>query len=54
MAKTEDLVFLTYAIADDIELPAWKSIDIVCRKWAILSGFEKDQANYQAIKEQYE
>lgn len=54
MDKTEQYLFLNYAIADDIELPAWKNLDIVCRKWAILSCFEKDQANYEALKQQYQ
>lgn len=54
MAHTEDLVFLNYAVSDDLELPAWKNLDIVCRKWAILSNFEKDQANYEALKQQYQ
>jgi len=42
------------AKADDKEIPAWKRLDIVTRKWAVLSGFEKDQSNYQKMKEQYE
>jgi len=42
------------AIADDEEIPAWKRLDIVTRKWAVLTGFEKDQSNYQKMKESYE
>ena len=29
------------------EVPAWKALDIVCRKWAVLSGLERDLSNYQ-------
>ena len=42
------------AKVDDEEIPAWKRLNIVTRKWAVLSGFEKDQSNYQKMKEQYE
>jgi len=31
------------AIADDDEIPAWKRLDIVTRKWAVLTGMEKDK-----------
>jgi hypothetical protein len=41
------------AKADDEEIPAWKRLDIVTRKWAVLSEFEKDQSNYQKMKELY-
>ena len=42
------------AKADDEEIPAWKRLDIVTRKWAVLSQFEKDQSDYQKLKEMYE
>ena len=42
------------AIVADGEIPAWKALDIVTRKWAVLSGFEKDSENYRKIKEMYE
>jgi hypothetical protein len=42
------------AIADDEEIPAWKRLDIVTRKWAVLSGMEKDLSDYQKRKEMYE
>ena len=42
------------AKADDEEIPAWKALDIVTRKWAVMSGFEKDQASFLKIKEMYE
>lgn len=41
------------AIADDEEIPAWKRLDIVTRKWAVLSGMEKDFSEYQKIQEMY-
>ena len=49
-----DLFFVDHAIADDEEIPAWKRLDIVCRKWAILSQHEKDQERYQKLKESYD
>ncbi len=42
------------AIADDDEIPAWKRLDIVIRKWAVISGLEKDLSDYQKRKELYE
>ena len=42
------------AIVDDGEIPAWKALDIVTRKWAALSGMEKDLSDYQKRKELYE
>ncbi len=42
------------AKVDDNEIPPWKQLDIVCRKWATLSGFEKDLSDYQKRKEMYE
>ena len=42
------------AKADDEEIPAWKRLDIVTRKWASLSGMEKDLSDYQKIKEMYQ
>lgn len=41
------------AIADDEEIPAWKRLDIVTRKWAVLSGMEKDLNDYQKRQELY-
>ena len=46
-----DLHFVEKAIVDDDEIPAWKRLDIVCRKWAILSQHEKEQEMYQKLKE---
>ena len=51
---SDNMLFLQAARADDEEIPAWKRLDIVCRKWAIQSGFEKDQENYQKLKESQE
>lgn len=42
------------ANAQDAEIPDWKRLDLVTRKWAILSLHEKDQADYQKRKELYE
>lgn len=42
------------AVADDEEIPAWKRLDLVTRKWAALTGMEKDLSDYQKRKELYE
>jgi hypothetical protein len=42
------------AIVDDNEIPAWKRLDIVTRKWATLTGMEKDLSDYQKMKEMYQ
>ena len=42
------------AIVDDNEIPAWKRLDIVTRKWATLTGMEKDLSDYQKMKELYQ
>jgi hypothetical protein len=39
------------AKSDDEEIPAWKRLDIVTRKWATLSGMEKDLSDFQKMKE---
>jgi hypothetical protein len=33
---------------------SWKALDSVIRKWAVLSGFEKDQSDYQKMKQEYQ
>lgn len=45
------MLFLEAARADDDEIPAWKRLDIACRKWAILSLHEKDLENYEKLKD---
>jgi hypothetical protein len=42
------------AKTDDGEIPAWKRLDIVTRKWAALTGMEKDLSDYQKMKEMYQ
>jgi hypothetical protein len=49
----ENLNLWKSAKADDEEIPAWKALDIVTRKWAVLSQFEKEQSDYQKMKESY-
>jgi hypothetical protein len=41
------------AIVDDGEIPAWKALDIVCRKWATLTGFENDQEKYAELRAEF-
>jgi hypothetical protein len=42
------------AEVDNTEIPAWKSLDLVIRKWAALSGMEKDLSDYQKRMEYYQ
>jgi hypothetical protein len=42
------------AIVDDDEVPAWKRLDNVTRKWAALTGMENDLSDYQKRKELYQ
>ena len=42
------------AKADDAEIPDWKALDIVTRKWAVMSQFEKDQSDFVKMKEMYQ
>ena len=46
----QNMSFFLNARADDSEIPAWKALDIVVRKWAVLSGMEKDLSDYQKRK----
>ena len=50
----QNMSFFMNARADDREIPEWKSLDIVIRKWAVMSGLEKDLSDYQKRKEMYE
>ena len=38
---------------DDEEIPAWKRLDIVTRKWAVLTGHEKDLENYEKMRQEW-
>ena len=42
------------AIVDDEEIPAWKRLDIVTRKWAALSGHEKDMEFYEKMRQEWQ
>ena len=48
--NNENYYIWLYSIADDEEIPAWKRLEIVTRKWATLTRFEKDQDNYRKMK----
>ena len=41
------------ANVEEDEIPAWKSLDNVIRKWAVLSQHEDDLAKYTKIQEMY-
>jgi len=51
---SNDMLFLEAARADDEEIPAWKRLDIVTRKWAALTGHEKDLALYEKMKQEWQ
>ena len=38
----------------EVKQEPWEQLDEVIRKWIALSGFEKDQSDYQKMKEQYQ
>ena len=42
------------AKVDDDEIPAWKRLDVVIRKWAALTGMENDLSEYRKLKEHYQ
>lgn len=52
MSNIEHNIWLD-AIVDDGEIPAWKALDIVCRKWATLTGMEKDQQKYAELRAEF-
>ena len=35
------------------EIPAWKALDEVIRKWVVMSGLEKDLENYEKLRQSY-
>lgn len=41
-------------VAPEVEQEPWKQLDQVIRKWAVLSQFEKDQSDYQKMKQEYQ
>lgn len=32
----------------------WKELDLILRRWAVMSQWEKDQENYQNLKDEYD
>ena len=42
------------ADASDAEIPAWRRLDIVTRKWANQTQYEKDLSDYQNRKVMYQ
>lgn len=46
----ENNQFLIDAVFVDNETPAWKRLDMVIRQWAVLTGHEKDQEQYEKNK----
>jgi len=53
MNKQDNYIWLD-ANTQDGEIPAWKLVDLVCRKWAVLSSMENDLSDYQKRKEFYQ
>lgn len=35
------------------EISAWEALDEVVRKWAVMSGHEKDMENYEKLRQMY-
>lgn len=38
----------------EVKQEPWEQLDEVIRKWIALSGFEKDQSDYQKMKQEYQ
>ena len=49
--KQEQVMMWMDANSADPEIPAWKSLDIVTRKWATMSLYEKDCEKYAKLRE---
>lgn len=49
--KQEQIITMTTPEMQENEIPAWKALDEVMRKWAVLSGFEKDAEFYAKMRE---
>jgi hypothetical protein len=41
-------------VVPEVKNEPWEELDQVLRKWAILSQFEKEQSDYQKMKELYQ
>lgn len=35
------------------KIPGWKHLDQATRKWAVLTGHEKDQEQYEKLSQKY-
>ena len=53
MSNTENQQFFDGNVVNN-EIPAWKSLENVIRGWVALSGWEKDLAEYDRIKKQWQ
>jgi hypothetical protein len=42
------------ANVENEEISDWERLELVIRKWAVLSAHEKQQSDYQKRKEMYE
>jgi len=41
-------------VTPEVEQEPWEALDQVIRKWAALTGHEKDQSDYQKMKQEYQ
>jgi len=41
-------------VTPEVEKEPWEALDQVIRKWAALTGHEKDQSDYQKMKQEYQ
>ena len=49
--KQEQVIMFMSENEQETEIPAWKALDNVCRKWAAQSNFEKDHEFYEKLRE---
>jgi galactokinase len=52
--KQEQVVVTDTEKSEIDPFPAWQMLDLVVRQWVALSGFEKDQEEYQKRRKLYQ
>jgi len=50
----EQILSFNQKTDEKTENDAWRELDTVVRKWAVMTNFEKDLNNYQKMKEMYQ
>ena len=54
MKESEKSYYIWLDKSEEVEeIPAWKQLELVVRKWVVMSQMEKDLNDYQKRKKQY-